>query len=165
MLISSILKRYHNTHNTPINAIMTGCDDKSFDFFIRQMVINNGHLLSLQDAIYGNIELDMIICNNRISYLEKCIDLSYYFHCPVLVIDHDKKPSFIENNIDFQSKSIYSIAINYDIYNSWNKIQNLVMGFNRYDQDNITQWKNLLYQITKIPFTLKQRPAYEEQTQ
>lgn len=164
MLISSIIKRYNNTFDTPLNIVMTSCDNKSFDFFIRNKVAKNSTVLSLQDSLFGNIELDIILCNNRISQLEKCMDLSYYFHCPVLVIDHDLKPKSFEDKNPYQSKSVYGVALDNNIFNSWNRTQNLVLSFNVKDDDNIDQWKNLLYQITKIPFSLKERVKNEYST-
>lgn len=161
MLISSIIKRLTNTIDTPLNVVMTTSENRSFDFFIKNLVLKDSTVLSLQDSLFGNLELDLILCNNRITHLEKCVDLSYYFHCPILVVDHDPKPSIIESAIPFQSASIYSIAIDDKIYKSWNGIQNVVLSFNAKDNNNINQWKNLLYQITKIPFSLKERPVYE----
>jgi hypothetical protein len=163
MLISSIIKRHTNTFDSPLNVIMTSCEDRTFDFFIKNCVLKNSTILSLQDSIYGNIELDIILCNNRIAQLEKCVDLSYYFHCPILVLDHDTKPNFLEKPIEFQSKSIYYVAINDKIYNSWQRTQDLVLSFNTRDDNNIQQWRNLLYQITKIPFSIRGRKPYEAQ--
>jgi hypothetical protein len=162
MLISSIIKRYTNTYDTPLNVIMGSCENKSFDFFLRKFVIGNGNLLSFEDSLFGHLSLDLIICNNKITQLEKCMDLAYFFHCPVLVIDHETKPSFLSQDIiSFQSNSIFLIAINNEIYNSWNRMHNLVLNFNHKDNENIEKWKNLLYQITKIPFNMKDKKPYE----
>jgi len=161
MLISSIIKRLTNNFDSPLNVIMTACDNRSFDFFIKNLVLKNSTVLSLQDSLFGNLELDIILCNNRVTHLEKCLDLSYYFHCPILVVDHDPKPSIVESAVPFQSKSIYSVALDDKIFNSWGRIQNIVLPFNAKDNGNIEQWKNLFYQITKIPFSLKERPVYE----
>ena len=161
MLISSIIKRYTNLYTTPLNIITGSCENKAFDFFLKKFVIDNGSLLSFEDSLFGHTSLDMIICHNKITQLEKCMDLAYFFHCPVLVIEHENKPAFLNQDIVFQSNSIYSVALNNQIYNSWNKIHNIVLGFNHKDADNIETWKNLLYQITKIPFHMKDKKPHE----
>jgi hypothetical protein len=78
---------------------MGSCENKSFDFFLRKFVIGDGNLLSFEDSLFGHLSLDLIICNNKITQLEKCMDLAYFFHCPVLVIDHETKPSFLSQDI------------------------------------------------------------------
>jgi hypothetical protein len=40
-------------------------------------------------------------------------------------------------------------------------MHNLVLHFNHKDNENIEKWKNLLYQITKIPFNMKDKKPYE----
>lgn len=162
MLISSVIKRYTNSYETPLNIIMGTCENKSFEFFIKKYVVDQGTILSFEDSLFGHLSLDLIVCHNKITQLEKSMDLAYFFHCPVLIIDHDVKPSFIKDDIiSFQSNSIYSLALNNDIYNSWGKTHNLVLNFNAKDIDNIERWKNLLYQITKIPFNMKEKIPYE----
>jgi len=156
MIISSIIKRYANNYESPLNIVMTQCDNKKFIDFLQNILPDQSKILSLEDTLFGNTVPDIIICHNKINYLDKCGYLSYFLHCPILIIDHDTKPSFIDKNlITNQSNSIYSIALNYDIYNSWGKQQNLVLAFDINNQSNVEQWHNLLYQITKIPFNLK----------
>lgn len=156
MIISSIIKRYSNTYESPLNIIMTHCEDRHFDFFIKNIVQPKGNILDLEDSLFGHILPDMIICNNKINHLEKCGNLAYFFHCPILIIDHDTKPSFIEKDIiEYQSNSIYSVAINNQVYNSWGKNHNLVLGYDQSNKSIIEQWRNLLYSISKIPFNLK----------
>jgi len=157
MLISSIIKRCHNTSNSPLNIIMGPVEQKQFDFFIREILPQNSQVFTFEDTLYGNTDIDIIICNNKILHLEKCGTLSYYFHCPVLVIDHDKKPQFIEKEIiDQSSNSIYTIAINNDISRSWGGNYNLVLGYNIKDNNSIDHWRNMLYQISKIPYNIKE---------
>jgi hypothetical protein len=156
MIISSIIKRYLNTHDSPLNIIMTHCDNRYFEQFLRNILPSGSNILNLEDSLFGNNIPDMIICNNKINHLDKCGNLSYFLHCPILIIDHDIKPSFIDKDIiEYQSNSVYSLALNADIYNSWGKIHNLILGFNLSDQQSVEKWRNLLYQISKIPFNLK----------
>jgi hypothetical protein len=135
---------------------MSHCDDRKFEYFLKHALPEGSNLLTLEDSLFGNTFPDIIVCNNKINHLEKCGNLSYFFHCPILIVDHDTKPSFIDKDIiEYQSNSIYSVAINHNVYNSWGQKHNLVMHFDLKNPNNIDQWRNLLYQITKIPFSLK----------
>ena len=163
MIISAIIKRYSNTIDSPLNIISTHCENKGFNNFLSTILPINSNVLSFEDSLFGNNLPDLIICNNKINHLEKCGNLSYFLHCPILIIDHDTKPGFIEKDIiAYQSTSIYSLAINTNIYNSWGKIHNIVLEYNLSDKNNILQWQNLLYQISKIPFSLKQKEYINE---
>lgn len=163
MIIKSIIKRYSNKFDSPLNIVSTHCDNRKFQSFLEALVHKNSHIVSLEDSLYGNCTIDMIICHNKINYLDKCGRLAYFFHCPILVIDHDVKPKFIEKDIvDFQSSSIYNVAINHTVYNSWGSTHDLVLNFDINNSQNIETWKNLLYQITKIPFNLKEKEYIDE---
>ena len=82
-----------------------------------------------------------------------------------MVIDHDIKPKFIDKDIiEYQSDCIYSIAINNQIYDSWRQQHNAVLGFDITNQDSIDLWKNLLYQISKTPFSLKEKEYQKEES-
>lgn len=158
MIISSIMKRYSNTYESPINIVATHCDSKKFEYFLINILNPGSNILSLEDTMFGHVAPDIIICNDKINYLDKCGHLSYFLHCPILIIDHNLKPSFIDKDIiEYQSNSIYSVATNHAIYNSWGQQHNLVLDYILEDNHNIQQWRNLLYQITKIPFSLKPR--------
>lgn len=166
MIITSIIKRYSNNIESPLNIISTYCENKRFDHFLKHILPLDSNLLSFEDSLFGNNLPDLIICNNKINHLEKCGNLSYFFHCPILIIDHDIKPSFVEKDIiAHQSTSVYSLAINNNIYNSWGKTHNLVLDFNISDEKNILQWQNLLYQISKIPFNLKPKEYVNDSIQ
>lgn len=144
---------------------MTQCDNKKFMSFFTELLPEPNKLLGLEDTLFGNTPPDIIICHNKINSLDKCGRLAYFLHCPILIIDHDTKPSFIDKNpILYQSNSIYSIALNADIYHSWNKEHTLVLGFDSKNPSNIEQWRNLLYQITKIPFNLNPKNINHDKT-
>lgn len=163
MIISSIIKRYSNTFESPLNVIMSHCDNRNFEYFLAQTLPKTSNLLTLEDSLFGNTFPDLIVCNNKINHLEKCGNLSYFFHCPILIIDHDVKPSFIDKDvIEYQSSSIYSVAINQNVYNSWGQKHNLIMNFDLKNNNSIEQWRNLLYQITKIPFSLKPKVYHND---
>lgn len=165
MMTSSIIKRCLNTYESPLNIVMTQCDNVQFMSFLGKVLPYPNEVLSLEDTLFGNTPPDMIICHNKIMYIDRCGHLAYFLHCPILIIDHDTKPSFIEKNpILHQSSSIYSVALNNNIYNSWNKEHNLILGFDVNNPSNIDTWRNLLYQITKISFSLKPKPIKHEQT-
>ena len=156
MIIASTIKRYSNTYDSPLNIVSTHCDNKKFDSFLRKILPNGSSFTSIENSILGNAPPDIIICNNKINYLDRCGELSYFFHCPILIIDHDVKSSFIEKDvIEYQSSSIFMIAISKHISESWGNIHNLILPIDTNDYSIKEQWKNLLYQITKIPFNLK----------
>lgn len=163
MIISAIIKRYSNTQDSPLNVISTHCENKHFEYFLNHILPDGSNILDLEDSLFGSNIPDIIICNNKINHLEKCGNLSYFFHCPILIIDHEPKPGFIEKNIIAnQSNCVYSLALNNNIYNSWGKSHNLVLGFDLSNNSNVLQWKNLLYQISKIPFSLKTKEYINE---
>lgn len=165
MIVSSIIKRYSNTYESPLNVIMTHCDNKKFNYFLQRALPERSNILSLEDSLFGNIAPDIIICNDKINYLDQCGNLSYFLHCPILIIDHNVKPRFIDKDIiEYQSNSIYSVAVNRDVYNSWGQKHNLILGYALEDTNSIDQWHNLLYQISKIPFSLRPKVFTNEHT-
>ena len=122
------------------------------------------NIITMEESTFGNLAIDLIVCHNKINYLDKCGKISYFFHCPILVIDHDIKPKFIDKDIiEHQSDSIYSIALNSQIYNSWQQKHNTVLDFDITNQESIDLWKNLLYQISKTPFSLKEKEYKKEE--
>lgn len=156
MIIASTIKRYSNKYDSPLNIISTHCDNKKFDPFLRQVLPKGSSLISIENSVLGNAPPDIIICNNKINYLDRCGELSYFFHCPILIVDHDVKSSFIEKDvIEYQSSSIFTIAVSKHISQSWGDVHNLVLPIDINDYEIKEQWRNLLYQITKIPFNLK----------
>lgn len=168
MLVSSIIKRYTNEYGGPINCIMSIIDNKKFNSFIKKVLPPDSHIFSPEDSIFAHNPVDIIICNNKINDLEKCSALSYFLHCPLLIIDHDTKPAFIENDIlEDQSNSVYNIAINYQIKSSWWNRANAVMNYDIDDPDSLEHWYNSLYQISRIPFSLKskQKEIKEEENE
>lgn len=164
MIISSIIKRYSNTCDSSLNIVMTKCDNQKFVDFLSMVLLPGSNILSLEDTLFGNLAVDLIICNNKINYLDDCGYLSYFLHCPILIIDHETKPGLINNNIiEYQSNSIYNIALDHKIFNSWGQRHNLVLKFDPKSKSNIEQWRNVLYQITKIPFSLKPKSLKHEE--
>lgn len=94
MIISSVIKRYLNTYDSPLNVVMSQCDNRKFYDFLMKTLSQGSNIISLEDTLFGNVIPDIIICNNKINHLEKCGNLSYFFHCPILIIDHDTKLDF-----------------------------------------------------------------------
>ena len=156
MLVSSVIKRYTNEYGGPINCIMTPTQDKKFSFFIKKVLPQGSHILSLEGSVFADRPPDIIICNNKINDIEKCGKISYFFHCPILVVYHEPRPSFVEKDIvDHQSKSIYTIALNSHINKSWWNKANSVMGYDAENPDNIEQWYSAIYQISRLPFSIR----------
>lgn len=151
-MISSILKREFSDTKSTINIVWTKTDDTRFKNFIEKSC-DPCFLIDFDQTYYGLYDPSVIICNHRLVYLEKCIMLSKYFHCPVLIIDHEHKPNIVSNKIDtsFEISPVIQVAISHDIYLSWNKIHDYIMDYNNNTQ---SAWKNLIYNICKEKFKI-----------
>lgn len=155
MITSAIINRVFATIDSKKSIVWTPCENSTFENFIRQAA-SPCSILDFDNTYFGFNNIDLIVCNNRISYLEKCIDLAYFLHCSVLIVDHDLKPPIISNNIEheFNISPVYQIALNEDIHKSWSRIHNIVLDYNINNPSNIESWRNLIFQLTISNFTI-----------
>lgn len=152
-IINTILNKEHLTIHSSINIIWVECLDSNFEKFIQSL----GHnLLSFNNAYYGCLSPNLIICNNKVQFFDQCKMFSMQYHLPVLLIDHAPKSYLLDNNkIDGLNKfpCCHSIAISKKISESWNNIHDQILSYdNSIESKNI--WKNLIYQTAKKPFII-----------
>lgn len=149
-MIPSIIKREFASIGSSINIVWTRCDDTKFTKFIEQ-TCDPCFLIDFDNTYFGVYDPSIVICNNRLIYLEKCVSLCRFFHCPLIIIDHDPKPNIVSNKIDteFDIQPVIQIATSKDIYFSWNKVHDYVLEYN---QSTKNTWKNLIFNIYKQRF-------------
>lgn len=152
-MISSIIKKQFIDIKSPISIIWTKTDSSIFYEFINE-ACRPCDILNFDSTYYGNNEPSIVICNNRLTNLEKCISLSKFYHCPLLIIDHELKSNIVMNNFDtkFDISPVYQVAVSNSIYLSWNKIQNIVIPYNGNDDMLKNKWKNLIFSLIKENF-------------
>lgn len=149
MILASILHRELRAINEPINILWTPTDNVLFREFIKKCLGPN--LLEFDNTYLGNYPIDIIICNNRISHLDKCVESAKYFHCPILVVDHEPKP--ISINIDPKQKimiePVLKIAINKQVSDSWGSTCDKIISYDCTKKDSIEQWHSLVLDLIK----------------
>lgn len=165
-MISSIINKQFSDYDSCLNVLWTPCDYQIFKTFIKESC-QPCNLLDFDSTYYGFNDISVILCNNRITHLDKCLELAYFLHCPLLVVDHDKKPSAISNKTEniFSIYPVHQIAINTTVYLSWDKIHDSIQTYDIQDPKTKTSWKNLIFQISKIPMIIKNSEVLYETTQ
>lgn len=149
--LSGIIHREYIDTTTKLNILYTNTNSNQLLRIIKKL---NHKILSYDDLYFGNNIPDLIICNDRIISHKKISIISLQFHVPVIVVDHERLTDIIDaNKIDLINKipSCYSIAINNEVYESWNKIQDRILET---DISKIDQWKDLIIDKAKGTFTL-----------
>lgn len=130
MSISSIIHKELIDSKKFINVLWTNSDNKIIENYIRHNNTNI-NLIEFDDTFYGLYDIDIVVCNNRVSSLDKCLELCLFFHCPLIIIDHIEKPYFVNDlNSTYLFEPIYQIAISNNISNSWDRIHNKIIPYN-----------------------------------
>lgn len=155
-MISSILQREFLTISSTINIGWTPCDDHMFEYFIKDSC-KPCNIISLAETYYGMNDVSLIVCNNRLTHLDKSIELSKFFFCPLLIVDHTTKSDMITNKVDndIPIDPIYQVAVSKEIFLSWNKIQNSILEFDIHNTQSKNVWKNLIFQLCKSNMVIK----------
>ena len=153
-IISSILnKELNQTLNKTLTIIWTPTDNSYFTNFISRL---NHSLISYHDLYFGDINPNLIICNNKILHYDQVVSLSIKLHLPILVIDHAMKTTIDNNYFDVLDPipSSYHVAINKDIYNSWGKYHHQILNYDINDNNSFVIWNNLLHQLSNRVFNI-----------
>lgn len=155
-MISSILQREFITPDSVLNIAWTPCEDIIFERFIKE-ACHPCNIISLTETYYGMNDISIIICNNRLTHLDKSIELAKFFSCPLLILDHSLKSEMISNNIDcsIPIEPAYQVALSKEINLSWNKIHNTVLVYNIHNKHSKEVWKNLIFQLSKSNMVVK----------
>ena len=145
-----------------INILFSRLENRYLINYIKGL-FSHCNIIDTESTYYGNMNPDMIICNNRIADLGKSINLAKFFHIPLVIIDSETKSELISNKIDnsFDFSPVIQIALSQDIYFSWNKIQNYIMNIDEKSKD---QWKNMIYSLCKERFQIQQIKVDKNET-
>lgn len=152
-MIPSIIKREFASINSQTNIVWTKCEDDRFVNFIDK-ACDPCFIIDFENTYFGLYDPSVIICNNRLVYLDKCMSLCRFFHCPLIIVDHDTKPDIVSNKIDttFDISPVIQIAVSQEVNISWNRIHNYVLDYNA---STINTWKNLIYNLCKQKFIIQ----------
>lgn len=154
-IVSTILQKEFLSPETFINALWTSTDNQYFIKFISK--INNLNLININDLYYGDINIHLIICNNKLTHADLAKDLSLRFHVPVLVIDHNVKNNLLDQkkiNILNDFPCAYHVCSNRQVYESWGSYHNQILSYDINDKKSIDAWSNLIYNTSKRLFTI-----------
>lgn len=154
-MISNIINKELCSITDTVDFLWTNPESVYFTDFIRE-ACKPCRLIDFDKTYYGNYNISIIICNNRLIYLEKCIELARFFHAPLLIIDHFAKSDMISDDysLNIMFDPVYQIATSRDIFTSWNKIHNQIMPYNK-DTRTMKLWKTLLFDLIKNTFIIK----------
>lgn len=155
-MISSVLQREFLTIDSTTNIAWTPCDNIIFDTFIKE-ACRPCNIISLTETYYGMNDISIVICNNRLTHLDKSIELAKFFCCPLVIVDHINKSNMITNKIEnnIPIEPVYQIATSKEIFLSWNKIQNTILDYDIHNQKIKNIWQNLLFQLSKSNLVVK----------
>lgn len=153
-MIGSLLSRETLSFKDKLNILWLPIDDPNFIAFISKLQHN---IIDIKDLYFGWKIPNLLICNNKIFQYESALELSIRYHIPTLIIDHHKKSPMLDTQkiqLINDLPSSYSIALNRDIHNSWDKNHNQILGFDINDPTNIEIWDTLLHNIAKKVYVL-----------
>ena len=118
--ITGILIREKIQNTDKINVLWTPSDNMIFEQAFKKLKHNT---IGFDHLYFGKDTPQVIICNNKILYYEKCKNISIQFHIPVLLIDHAVRPKELSeeevNLHKYELPSSYKIAMNEKIAASW----------------------------------------------
>ena len=155
MILSSILHRESLTDSGTINILWTPTDNSSFKNFISDCFVSV-NFYEFDHTYFGFADIDVIVCNNRITHLEKCIELAKYLHCPLLIIDHDFRPSNITiDNNPIPISSVEQISLNKGIQFSWKNTSNKILSYDITKTTSKEEWKDVIYSLIKSVSIIK----------
>lgn len=156
-MISTIIHKEFLETTKIVNIAWTQGAGSVFTDFIKECC-SPCNLIEFDQTYYGMYDINLIVCNDRSKYLEKCVSLAQFLHCPILIVDHEQKldSTNIFNLDNTNIQPIYSVATSDDIYVSWNKIQNNVLSYDMFDATNHKIWNNLILQLAKTTIKIKE---------
>ena len=113
----------------------------------------NYDMFNIEHLFLGHCCPNLVITNNRFSYIDDIVNICNKYLCNLIIIDHDKKTDVI--NIDKsllkiqKIANVLQIAMSHDIYNSWDKIQDVIV-----EKGNINKqdFKTLIHQFAIQPY-------------
>lgn len=162
-MISNIINKEFYSISEQTNILWTQCETSYFKEFINT-ILSPCSLIDYDKTYYGISDISIVFCNNRLTHLEKCVDLAKFFHCPLVIVDHSLKSNLINENFkpSFDFEPVYQIAVSKDIDFSWRGIHNLTLGYDLNNNETINKWRTIIFQLIKKHFIIKEtRISYE----
>ena len=162
MLIKNIL---HKNISKEKHILYSHTENLEFVRFLNKAVDENTYVHPLDNGVFAHHTFDLVICNDRLNSLDRCIHLCLYFHCPLLVVDHYIKPSTTRpDEIMFPNTTYVMVATNKSIAQSWGGDHyHGVMGTDITKPEDIKIWRDAIYKTINQPF--KEIEKNDEQKQ
>lgn len=149
--ITGILIREKIQNTDRINVLWTPSDNMVFEQAFKKLKHNT---IGFDHLYFGKDTPQVIVCNNKILYYEKCKNISIQFHIPVLLIDHSVKPKELSeeevNLHKYELPSAYKIAMNEKIATSWGGSYHKILT--KEDITDTDMWQRVLFQTSKMVF-------------
>jgi hypothetical protein len=152
-MIQNIIDKEIITTEQKLNIVYNKSENQSFRNFI-QKLFSYCFLIEHNDTIYGMNNPNIVICSDR-QNLQKSIDICYFFHIPLLLVDNAIKNNSIET-IPINFSPVYKIALSNKIFNSWNRIHDKILNFDPYSELNKSEWKNIILTLCKQVFIINE---------
>ena len=153
-ILTGVLAKERVSTKDNLDIVWTNCDDQYFTSFIEKL----GHrLIYFENLYFGNSKPQLIICNNKLSSYQMVEMVSLQYHIPVLVIDHKPKDNFLDlekTRIVDNFKSCYRVALSQKIYDSWGSIHDIILPYDRNDENNNKTWDHIIRQTSERFFIL-----------
>ena len=149
LVYNTILKNI----NKKKNILYSHSDNKPF-IKILNSIYGSSNVATIEESIFSHKNIDLIICNNRLDILDTCIGLCYYYHSPLLIVDHKPKPDNLNiSQVPEPQITHYQISISETIGMSWGKEAcNEVIEINI---NNIEMWEKAINNILQKTFKAK----------
>lgn len=150
-IITGILNRESLTEQSKLNIVWTPVDNAYWHKTIQSL---DHKLIAFEDLYFAQNSPHVIICNNKVLFHKKCRDISIQFHIPVIMIDHDVRPSNLNDTQDdgvfYSFPTAYTLAMSEHISKSWNLNYNQILQPEQIKDKKY--WNDLIYKTSKIIF-------------
>lgn len=162
-MISNIInKEIFRATNSGLDILWTNPDSEYFTNFITE-AWSPCVLVDFEKTFYGVYNIGLVVCNNRLIYLERCLELAKFFHSPLIIVDHFVKSDMINSEFNMESlfDPIYQVATSKEIFTSWNNIHTHVAPYKN-DNKSMESWQNILTKIISCNFVIREEKQEEK---
>lgn len=118
MLIANTILRKTRKNKNEINISYSHTENTQLIKLLTQ-ILGKSSVIKSEDSIFNHKCIDIVVCNNKIENLEKSISLAYYFHCPLLILDHTPKKNALHNLFTPPNITYFQGAISKAVAESW----------------------------------------------
>lgn len=118
MLIANTIQKKTRKNKNEINISYSYTENTQLIRLLTK-ILGKDSVIKAEDSIFNHKCIDIVICNNKIENLDKSISLAYYFHSPLLILDHTPKKTAIHNLFSPPGITYFQAAISKDVAESW----------------------------------------------